>query len=178
MLRPGLKNAIAAVFAGASWQRCRTHFMANLLTRVPKRAQPGVATMVRTIYQQLLPPRSTANWTEWWNNSGSSLPRWPTAGGCRAGHPGLHGLPSGPLAEAVVQQPQERLNREIRRRTDVVGIFPNRPSGAAPGGRGAWPSNSARMGRSPPLPPPSPTPPATRHCRRPYAGRSGLINIK
>ena len=47
----GLKNAIAAVFAGASWQRCRTHFRANLLTRVPKRAQPGVATMVRTIYQ-------------------------------------------------------------------------------------------------------------------------------
>ena len=45
----GLKNAIAAVFAGAGWQRCRTHFMANLLTRVPKRAQPGVATMVRTI---------------------------------------------------------------------------------------------------------------------------------
>ena len=51
----GLKNAIAAVFARASWQRCRTHFMANLLTRVPKRAQPGVATMVRTIYQQLSP---------------------------------------------------------------------------------------------------------------------------
>ena len=48
----GLKNAIAAVFAGAGWQRCRTHFMANLLTRVPKRAQPGVATMLRTIYQQ------------------------------------------------------------------------------------------------------------------------------
>ena len=53
----GLKNAIAAVFAGASWQRCRTHFMANLLTRVPKRAllacrRAGVATMVRTIYQQ------------------------------------------------------------------------------------------------------------------------------
>ena len=49
--KQGGKNAIAAVFAGASWQRCRTHFMANLLTRVPKRAQPGVATMVRTIYQ-------------------------------------------------------------------------------------------------------------------------------
>ena len=47
----GLKDAIATVFAGASWQRCRTHFMTNLLTRVPKRAQPGVATMVRTIYQ-------------------------------------------------------------------------------------------------------------------------------
>ena len=51
----GLKNAIATVFAGAGWQRCRTHFMTNLLTRVPKRSQPGVATMVRTIYKQLSP---------------------------------------------------------------------------------------------------------------------------
>ena len=78
----GLKNAIAAVFAGASWQRCRTHFMANLLTRVPKRAQPGVATQDLLAWcapstSNCLPPRSTANWTEWWNNSGSPLPRWP-----------------------------------------------------------------------------------------------------
>ena len=78
----GLKNAIAAVFAGASWQRCRTHFMANLLTRVPKRAQPGVATQDLLAWSapstsNCLLPRSTANWTEWWNNSGSSLPRWP-----------------------------------------------------------------------------------------------------
>ena len=48
----GLKDAIATVFGEASWQRCRTHFMANLLTRVPKSAQSFVATMVRTIYQQ------------------------------------------------------------------------------------------------------------------------------
>ncbi len=48
----GLTDAIATVFAGASWQRCRTHFMTNLLTRVPRSAQPWVATMVRTIYQQ------------------------------------------------------------------------------------------------------------------------------
>ena len=51
----GLKDAIATVFAGASWQRCRTHFMTNLLSKVPKRAQPWVATMVRTIYQQPSP---------------------------------------------------------------------------------------------------------------------------
>ena len=62
----GLKNAIAAVFAGASWQRCRTHFMANLLTRVPKRAQPGVATQGLLAWSapstsNCLPPRSTAN---------------------------------------------------------------------------------------------------------------------
>ena len=51
----GLRDAIATVFAGASWQRCRTHFMSNLLTRVPRSAQPWVATMVRTIYQQPSP---------------------------------------------------------------------------------------------------------------------------
>ena len=51
----GLREAIATVFAGASWQRCRTHFMTNLLTRVPRRAQPWVATMVRTVYQQPSP---------------------------------------------------------------------------------------------------------------------------
>ena len=59
----GLRGAIAAVFGGASWQRCRTHFMTNLLTRVPRRAQPWVATMVRTIYQQPLPMRYTPNST-------------------------------------------------------------------------------------------------------------------
>ena len=48
----GLREAIATVFAGASWQRCRTHFMRNLLTRVPKSAEPLVATTVRTIFQQ------------------------------------------------------------------------------------------------------------------------------
>ena len=51
----GLREAIATVFAGANWQRCRTHFMTNLLTRVPRRAQPWVATMVRTVYQQPSP---------------------------------------------------------------------------------------------------------------------------
>ena len=81
----GLKNAIAAVFAGASWQRCRTHFMANLLTRVPKRAQPGVATQNLLAWcapstSNRLPQRSTANWIEWWNNSGSPFPRWPSCG--------------------------------------------------------------------------------------------------
>ena len=48
----GLKNAIAAVLHGASWQRCRTHFMRNLLTRVPRSAQGAVATMVRSIFEQ------------------------------------------------------------------------------------------------------------------------------
>ena len=46
----GLTNAIGALLPGTSWQRCRTHFMRNLLCRVPKSAQPFVATMVRTIF--------------------------------------------------------------------------------------------------------------------------------
>ncbi len=49
---PGLVDAIAATLPGAAWQRCRTHFMRNLLTRVPKSAQSFVAAMVRTIFAQ------------------------------------------------------------------------------------------------------------------------------
>ena len=101
-------NAIAVVFAGASWQRCRTHFMANLLARVhPPEIVEGQAwpPWYAPSTSNCLPQRSTANWTEWWNNSGSLFPGGGTTGGRCAGHPGVHGLPSGPLAEAVVQQP-------------------------------------------------------------------------
>jgi putative transposase len=48
----GLRDAIAAVLPGAAWQRCRTHYHRNLLTRVPKSAQPWVSTLVRTIFEQ------------------------------------------------------------------------------------------------------------------------------
>ena len=78
----GLKDAIARVFADASWQRCRTHFMTNLLSKVPRRAQPWVATMVRTIYQQPPRRRSTRSTRAWWACSTSASRRppncWPT----------------------------------------------------------------------------------------------------
>ena len=65
---------------------------------------------------------------------GALSPGGRTAGGCRAGHPGLHGLPSGPLAEAVVQQPAgtaepgDKAPQSLPPKGDVVGIFPNRLS--------------------------------------------------
>ena len=74
----GLKNAIAAVFAGASWQRCRTHFMANLLTRVPNVPNLAWPPWSAPSTSNYLPPRSTANWTGWWNNSGRPFPGWPS----------------------------------------------------------------------------------------------------
>ena len=93
------QSAIAAVFAGASGSAAGTHFMANLLTRVPKRAQPGVATMVRTIYQQLSPaevhgqldrvveqlrfPRWRSCWRTPRRTSWPSRPsQWPTGRSC------------------------------------------------------------------------------------------------
>lgn len=57
----GLKVAIAAVLVGASWQRCRTHFVRNLLTRVPKSAQAMVATLVRSIFEQ---PDAASTWAQ------------------------------------------------------------------------------------------------------------------
>ena len=123
----GLKDAIATVFAGASWQRCRTHFMTNLLSKIPRRAQPWVATMVRTIYQQPSPEEVHA---QHHRMIGMLDERFPQAAALleEAG-PEILAFTAFPVAhwkQIWSNNPQERLNREIRRRTDVVGIFPNR----------------------------------------------------
>ena len=123
----GLKDAIATVFAGASWQRCRTHFMTNLLSKIPRRTQPWVATMVRTIYQQPSPEEVHA---QHHRMIGMLDERFPQAAALleEAG-PEILAFTAFPVAhwkQIWSNNPQERLNREIRRRTDVVGIFPNR----------------------------------------------------
>ena len=141
----GLKNAIAAVFTGASWQRCRTHFMANLLTRVPKRAllslskgrrgHPGPSRMVRTIYQQLSPAEVHGQLDRVVEQLREPFPQVAELLADAAPDIlGLHGLPSGPLAEAVVQQPAgtaepgDKAPESRPPKGDVVGIFPNRLS--------------------------------------------------
>jgi len=123
----GLKDAVASVLPGASWQRCRAHFMRNLMCRVPRASQDLVATVVRSIFAQ------------------------PDEKSVRAQHSYVVEQLSGKFPEAArlldeateeilafasfpkahwkqiwSNNPLERLNREIRRRTDVVGIFPDR----------------------------------------------------
>ena len=125
----GLKDAIATVFAGASWQRCRTHFMTNLLSKVPRRAQPWVATMVRTVYQQPSPQEVQAQHA---HVVGMLDERFPLAAELLAdAGPDILAFTAFPMThwqQVWSNNPQERLNKEIRRRTDVVGIFPNRPA--------------------------------------------------
>jgi putative transposase len=123
----GLVAAIAATLPGASWQRCRTHYLRDLLTKVSKASQPWVATLVRTIFDQPDPAEVAAQFERVVTALEAKLP-------AAAGH--LASARDDLLAFTVVPReiwrqvwssnPQERLNRELRRRTDVVGIFPDR----------------------------------------------------
>ena len=123
----GLTGAIAATLPGASWQRCRTHFMRNLLTRVPKSAQPFVATLVRSIFAQ---PDAEQVREQQARVVEQLAQRFPAAAELleEAGPDMLAfaAVPKEVWRQVWSNNPLERLNREIRRRTDVVGIFPNR----------------------------------------------------
>jgi len=123
----GLKAAIGATLPGAAWQRCRTHFMRNLLTRVPRSAQPFVATIVRTIFTQ--PDAKTTRRQHAWAVSelehrfGSAATLLDEA---REELLAFTHFDPNHWRQIWSTNPQERLNRELRRRSDVVGIFPNR----------------------------------------------------
>jgi transposase-like protein len=126
---PGLVDAIAATLPGAAWQRCRTHFMRNLLTRVPKSAQGFVATMVRSIFAQ---PDTDSVHEQHARVVAQLEDRFPEAAALleEAG-PEIIAFTSFPKEhwrQLWSNNSLERLNKEIRRRTDVVGIFPDRPS--------------------------------------------------
>jgi len=124
----GIKAAIAQVFADASWQRCRTHFMANLATKVPKASWPMIATLVRSIFEQ--PDRDAT-----WEQLGDVVDKLTQTGMVEVALTLLDAaddvlaftaFPVEHWPKIRSNNPQERLNKEIRRRTDVVGIFPNR----------------------------------------------------
>jgi putative transposase len=123
----GLVNAIGAALPGTQWQRCRTHYLRNLLAKVPKTAQPWVATLVRTIFDQ---PDATAVHAQFERVLDSIEQKFPDAAehldDARADLLAFTAFPRELWRQIWSNNPQERLNKEIRRRTDVVGIFPNR----------------------------------------------------
>lgn len=126
----GLKQAIAAVFTGAGWQRCRTHFMRNLLSYIPKSSQDAVATLVRSIFAQTDQEAVSSQHR-------AVVERLAESGFGRASELldeasadllAFAAFPKQLWKQIWSNNPLERLNKEIRRRTDVVGIFPNRPA--------------------------------------------------
>jgi putative transposase len=123
----GLQQAIAAVLPGACWQRCRTHFIRNLLCRVPKSAQGLVATLVRSTFAQ---PDAASTWAQHARVVEQLRERFPAAAELLADTAGdllaFTAFPKEHWRQVWSNNPQERLNKELRRRTDVVGIFPNR----------------------------------------------------
>ena len=124
----GLKHAAAKVL-GATWQRCRVHWMRNALAYVPKGQQTVVAAALRQAFLQA----DQAGARQVWRQVADQLrPRWPKLAAlmdeseadvlaymtCPAQHrPKLHST-----------NPLERLNKEVKRRADVVGIFPGEAS--------------------------------------------------
>ncbi|MEU8110588.1 IS256 family transposase, partial [Nonomuraea muscovyensis] len=125
----GLVAAIGATLPGASWQRCRTHYLRNLLTVVPKSAQPFVATLVRTIFDQ--PDATSVRAQHAWVVQTLETKHPAAAEHLDAARDDLIAFAAFPReiwTQIWSNNPQERLNKEIRRRTDVVGIFPDRPA--------------------------------------------------
>jgi len=123
----GLVAAIGATLPGVSWQRCRTHYLRDLLTFTPKSSQPWVATLVRTIFDQADATEANAQFDRVVDGLSEKLPRAAThLEEAKADLLAFTAYPREIWRQIWSSNPQERLNKEIRRRTDVVGIFPNR----------------------------------------------------
>src|SRR5918992_602000 len=123
----GLRQAVAKVLSEASWQRCRVHFMRNLLSLIPRDAQGPVATLVRMIFAEPDPVSAMAKLREVVR---ALKTRFPQAGELLedAAEDLLSHLHFPPEHRRRLHStnPLERLHKEIKRRTHVVGIFPNR----------------------------------------------------
>lgn len=125
----GLKGAITSVFGGASWQRCKVHFMRNALSYVPKAAQGLVATTIRTVFAEPDPARARAQWRHVADSFRDRFERLATLmDDAEDDVLAYLAFPPEHWRQIWSNNPQERLNREVKRRTDVVAIFPNTPA--------------------------------------------------
>lgn len=123
----GLKQAIREVFVGATWQRCRVHLMRNLLAHVPKTAQAMVAATVRTIFEQ---DDVGAAKKQLRQVCATLKERFPKAVALLEEAEedifAYYHFPPDHRRQIASTNPLERLNKELKRRSAVVGIFPNR----------------------------------------------------
>jgi transposase-like protein len=121
----GLRQAIAKILSGATWQRCRVHFMRNLLSTVPKGAQDTVAAVVRSVFSA---PDHASAMTQLHDVARLLQPRFPQAAELLEdaaedvlAH--MH-FPREHRRRLHSTNPIERLHKEVKRRTRVIGIFP------------------------------------------------------
>jgi len=123
----GLVEAIGATLPGASWQRCRTHYAANLMSVCPKSSWPWVKALLHSVYDQ---PNAESVHAQFERIIDALADKLPTVAehlqAARADILAFTAFPKEIWRQIWSNNPNERLNREIRRRTDVVGIFPNR----------------------------------------------------
>ena len=123
----GLREAIAANLPEAAWQRCRTHYAANLMAVTPKSMWPAVKAMLHSVYDQ---PDATAVNAQFDRLIDYVTEKLPAVAehlaDAREDLLAFTGFPKDVWMQIWSNNPAERLNKEIRRRTDAVGIFPTR----------------------------------------------------
>jgi putative transposase len=122
----GLTAAIKRMFQGCCWQRCRVHFLRNLLSHVPKAGQDMVAAAMKAVFVIQAPDQVRAHWQRVTEMLRKQFPSAvPVMEAARDDVLAFLNFPQEHWRKVWSTNPLERLNKEIKRRTNVVGIFPN-----------------------------------------------------